>query len=123
MIGNFIHGGSVAAADGRTTELIDPSTREAYATAPLSDRADLDGKAPVIVFDDADIALAAEGIATAGYFNAGQDCTAATRVLAGPRVHEDFVAALEQQALQTFGDEDDALAWANGVPYGLASSV
>ena len=46
---------------------------------------ELGGKAPVIVFDDADVEKAAEGIAMAGYFNAGQDCTAATRVLAGPR--------------------------------------
>jgi betaine-aldehyde dehydrogenase len=163
---------------------------------------ELGGKAPVIVFDDADVELAAEGIAVAGYFNAGQDCTAATRVLAGPRVHDDFVAALTEQAkgtrtgppsdgevlygplnnanqlqrvsgflerapghasvvtgghrqgergfffeptvvdglrqddemiqneifgpvisVQTFSDEDEAVAWANGVPYGLASSV
>ena len=42
---------------------------------------ELGGKAPVIVFPDADMAKAAEGIAIAGYFNAGQDCTAATRVL------------------------------------------
>ena len=59
---------------------------------------ELGGKAPVIVFDDADIEAAAEGIAGAGYFNAGQDCTAATRVLAGPGVHDDFVAALTEQA-------------------------
>jgi betaine-aldehyde dehydrogenase len=163
---------------------------------------ELGGKAPVIVFDDADLSLAAENIAIAGYFNAGQDCTAATRVLAGPRVHDDFVAALEEQArntrtgppddgevlygplnnanqlervsgfvdrapdhasvvaggqrqgdrgyffeptvvdglqqddemiqnevfgpvitVQTFSDEDEAVRWANGVPYGLASSV
>jgi betaine-aldehyde dehydrogenase len=163
---------------------------------------ELGGKAPVIIFDDADIALAAENIAIAGYFNAGQDCTAATRVLAGPRVHDDFVAALDEQAkstrtgppddgevlygplnnanqlahvsglverapdhasvvagghrqgergffyeptvvdgleqddemiqneifgpvitVQTFSDEDEAVRWANGVPYGLASSV
>jgi betaine-aldehyde dehydrogenase len=45
---------------------------------------ELGGKAPVIVFDDADLEAAAEGIAVAGYFNAGQDCTAATRVLVGP---------------------------------------
>ena len=45
---------------------------------------ELGGKAPVVVFDDADLAKAAEDIAVAGYFNAGQDCTAATRVLAGP---------------------------------------
>ena len=45
---------------------------------------ELGGKAPVVVFDDADIEAAVEGIAVAGYFNAGQDCTAATRVLAAP---------------------------------------
>src|SRR3954454_23914560 len=59
---------------------------------------ELGGKAPVIVFDDADIEKAAEGIAGAGLFNAGQDCTAATRVLAGPGVHDDFVAALTEAA-------------------------
>jgi betaine-aldehyde dehydrogenase len=59
---------------------------------------ELGGKAPVIVFDDADLSVAAAGIAGAGYFNAGQDCTAATRVLAGPRVHDDFLAALVEQA-------------------------
>ena len=47
---------------------------------------ELGGKAPVIVFDDVDVAKAAEAIAIAGYFNAGQDCTAATRVLASPKV-------------------------------------
>ena len=58
----------------------------AAAAAPTLKRVHLElgGKAPVIVFDDADPAAAAEGIAGAGYFNAGQDCTAATRVLAGP---------------------------------------
>ena len=60
---------------------------------------ELGGKAPVIIFDDADIAAAAEAIAIAGYFNAGQDCTAATRVIAGPGVYDDFVAALTEQAL------------------------
>jgi betaine-aldehyde dehydrogenase len=163
---------------------------------------ELGGKAPVIIFDDADLELAAENVAIAGYFNAGQDCTAATRVLAGPRVHDDFVSALSEQAkntrtglpddgevlfgplnnanqlkqvsgfldnvpdhasvtagghrqgdkgfffeptvvdglkqdddmiqneifgpvitVQQFSDEDEALKWANGVQYGLASSV
>jgi len=176
------------------------------ATAAASDlkrvHLELGGKAPVVVFDDADIPSAAEGIAIAGYFNAGQDCTAATRVLAGPRVYDEFVAALAEQAgaqtvggldvpdadfgplnsaaqlarlngfldrlpshaevvtggsqvgsrgfcfaptviagleqsdeviqeelfgpaitVQRFSDEDQALAWANGVRYGLASSV
>ncbi|HEX5188705.1 MAG TPA: gamma-aminobutyraldehyde dehydrogenase [Streptosporangiaceae bacterium] len=163
---------------------------------------ELGGKAPVVVFDDADPAKAAEAIAIAGYFNAGQDCTAATRVLAGPRVHDAFVGALVEQAkgqtvggpdiedadfgplnnanqlervsglvsrlpdharvlaggkragdrgyfyeasvvdrlqqddeiiqneifgpvitVQQFSDEDEAVAWANGTQYGLASSV
>ena len=163
---------------------------------------ELGGKAPVVVFDDADIAAAAEGIAIAGYFNAGQDCTAATRVIAGPGIYQDLVAALAEQArgiqtgmpdnedvlygpvnnsnqlahvsgmvdrapdhaniaaggnkvagagfffeptvisdlrqndemiqneifgpvitVQQFSDEDEALRWANGVDYGLASSV
>jgi betaine-aldehyde dehydrogenase len=163
---------------------------------------ELGGKAPVIVFDDADIEAAAAGIAGAGFFNAGQDCTAATRVVCGPKVYSEFVAALAEQAgsmrtgapsdadanygplnndrqlahvsgfinrapshaqvvtggervgsdgyffaptvvsdlrqddemiqneifgpvitVQRFADEDEALRWANGVEYGLASSV
>jgi betaine-aldehyde dehydrogenase len=73
---------------------------------------ELGGKAPVVVFDDADLAKAAEDIAVAGYFNAGQDCTAATRVLAGPGIHDDFVAALTEQAKGTstgLPDDEDAL--------------
>ena len=163
---------------------------------------ELGGKAPVVVFDDADVAATAEGIAGAGYFNAGQDCTAATRVLAGPGIEADLTAALAEQArstvtggldvedayygplnnpnqlarvsgfldrvpahasvdagghaisgpgylfeptvvsglrqddemvqdeifgpvitVQRFSDEDEAVRWANGVRYGLASSV
>ena len=163
---------------------------------------ELGGKAPVIVFEDADIEAAAAGIAAAGYFNAGQDCTAATRVLCAAGVHDEFVAALAAQAaatktagpgeadaaygplnnasqwervagfvsrtpgharvvtggervgsegffyaptvvadlrqddemiqneifgpvitVQRFSGEDEALGWANGVEYGLASSV
>jgi betaine-aldehyde dehydrogenase len=163
---------------------------------------ELGGKAPVIVFDDADVEAAAEMIAATGYFNAGQDCTAATRVLAGGGVHDDFLSALVEQAkgtttgppededaaygplnnadqlarvegflerapghaeiatggrkldrggffheptvvhgleqddemiqqeifgpvitVQRFDDEEKALAWANGVEYGLASSI
>ncbi|VXB29172.1 gamma-aminobutyraldehyde dehydrogenase [Aeromicrobium sp. 9AM] len=164
---------------------------------------ELGGKAPVVVFDDADLAAAAEGIAGAGYFNAGQDCTAATRVLVHPRVAADFTAALTEAArgtrvgmpdddvdlgpvnnanqlayvkefidslpdhatvetggsrmtalgdgyffeptvlsgllqddhasqdeifgpvitVQQFSDEDEAVRWANGVDYGLSSSV
>jgi len=163
---------------------------------------ELGGKAPVVVFDDADLEAAAEGIAIAGYFNAGQDCTAATRVIASPGIYRDLVDALTEQAkgtgvggpdatdvlfgpvnnanqlthvtgfldrtpdharittgghrigdagyfleptvvadlrqddemiqreifgpvitVQQFDDEDQAVAWANGVDYGLASSV
>lgn len=163
---------------------------------------ELGGKAPVVVFDDADIAAAAEGIAGAGLFNAGQDCTAATRVLVAEGIHDEFVAALAEAAkgmptgdpraegtyygplnnanqlehvtgmvdrlpdhasiqtggtrqgergyfyeptvlsglrqqdeqiqneifgpvmtVQRFSDEAEALSWANGVKYGLASSV
>ena len=73
---------------------------------------ELGGKAPVVVFDDADLEAAAEAIAVAGYFNAGQDCTAATRVLAGPRIYDDFAAALTEQARNTrtgLPDDDDVL--------------
>ncbi len=59
---------------------------------------ELGGNAPVVVFDDADPAAAAEGIAVAGYFNAGQDCTAATRVLVHAALHDELVAALLEQA-------------------------
>ena len=62
---------------------------------------ELGGKAPVIIFDDADIELAVETIAMTGYFNAGQDCTAATRVIAGPKIYGDFVDALAEQAKKT----------------------
>ncbi len=62
---------------------------------------ELGGKAPVIIFDDADIELAVSTIAATGYFNAGQDCTAATRVIAGPKIYGDFVDALAEQAKKT----------------------
>ena len=159
---------------------------------------ELGGKAPVLVFDDADIGAVAEAVAGAGFFNAGQDCTAASRVLAASSVYDDLVAALAEQAagtrtatdgdygplnsadqlarvsgyvdrlpghahvaaggrrvgsrgffyaptivsglrqddevvqqevfgpvigVQRFTDEDEAVRWANGVEYGLASSV
>jgi 1-pyrroline dehydrogenase len=165
---------------------------------------ELGGKAPVVVFDDADPAAVAEGIRTAGYWNSGQDCTAASRVIAGPKIYdkllEELVPAVEslqvgdpsesedvemgpviskdQQdrvvgflerakdykatiltggdgdgdrgffvkptivtdvgqdaeivqrevfgpvvSVQRFADDDEAIAWANDVPYGLSSSV
>ncbi|YAL82278.1 gamma-aminobutyraldehyde dehydrogenase [Dermacoccaceae bacterium W4C1] len=79
---------------------------------------ELGGKAPVIVFDDADIEAAVEGIAGAGYFNAGQDCTAATRVLVSAGVHDEFVAALgayarDQVKVGLPDDEDAALGPVN----------
>ncbi len=59
---------------------------------------ELGGKAPVIVFDDADIPSAVSGIVAAGFFNAGQDCTAATRLLVQEGIHDEFVAALVAEA-------------------------
>ncbi|WP_030753694.1 gamma-aminobutyraldehyde dehydrogenase [Streptomyces sp. NRRL F-5135] len=59
---------------------------------------ELGGKAPVVVFEDVDIAKAVGAIAEAGYFNAGQDCTAATRVLVHESVHDEFVTALTKVA-------------------------
>ncbi len=69
---------------------------------------ELGGKAPVVVFQDADIAKAVEDIAVAGYFNAGQDCTAATRVIVHESIHDEFVAALAKAAADTkTGQPDD----------------
>jgi betaine-aldehyde dehydrogenase len=76
---------------------------------------ELGGKAPVVVFADADLAAAADGIATAGYFNAGQDCTAATRVLVQASAATDFLATLATRtghATTTYGrSSDDEDAW------------
>ncbi len=70
---------------------------------------ELGGKAPVIVFDDHDPEVAVDAIAGAGLFNAGQDCTAATRILVADRAYDDFVVALAEQAKEfTIGDLDDA---------------
>src|SRR3979409_75234 len=55
---------------------------------------ELGGKAPVIVFDDADLHAVVEGIKIGGFYNAGQDCTAATRIIAGPRIHDRLVKDL-----------------------------
>lgn len=80
---------------------------------------ELGGKAPVLVFDDADIPATAEAVAAAGYFNAGQDCTAATRVLVADDVHDDFVAALTAQAAATRTGAPDE----EGVHYGPLNSA
>jgi aminobutyraldehyde dehydrogenase len=70
---------------------------------------ELGGKAPVIVFDDADLASVVEGIRTFGYYNAGQDCTAACRLYAGPKIYENLVADLSA-AVKTIkmGTQDEA---------------
>ena len=80
---------------------------------------ELGGKAPVVVFADADLAAAAEAIAIAGYFNAGQDCTAATRVIVQDSVYDQFVALITEQATQIAigapADEDVFLGPVNNV--------
>lgn len=81
---------------------------------------ELGGKAPAIVFADADIPRAARGIVEAGYFNAGQDCTAATRVLAHESVHADLVAELTRHVrenIRTGGPRED------GVFYGALNNA
>ncbi|MBC7443595.1 MAG: gamma-aminobutyraldehyde dehydrogenase [Ramlibacter sp.] len=81
---------------------------------------ELGGKAPVIVFNDADIQSAIEGITAAGFYNAGQDCTAATRLLVQEGIHDEFVAALAAHAREnarTGGPRED------GVLYGALSSA
>ena len=81
---------------------------------------ELGGKAPVIVFDDANLESAVAGIATAGYFNAGQDCTAATRVLVQAGIHDEFVAALAAYAHANAktGDPSD-----HGILFGPVNNV
>ena len=82
------------------TGSIDTGKRIAAAAAATLKRVHLElgGKAPVIVFDDVDLDSALETIAGTGYYNAGQDCTAATRVLASAKVYDDVVAGLASQA-------------------------
>ncbi|WP_329137133.1 gamma-aminobutyraldehyde dehydrogenase [Streptomyces sp. NBC_01476] len=73
---------------------------------------ELGGKAPVVVFEDVDIPKAVEDIVVAGFFNAGQDCTAATRVLVQESVHDEFTAALAKAAGETrtgLPDDEDVL--------------
>ena len=77
----------------------------AVATAAAADvkvaHLELGGKAPVVVFNDADLPSAVEGIRVAGYFNGGQDCTAATRVLCQSGIYDEFVAELAKAAAAT----------------------
>ncbi len=69
---------------------------------------ELGGKAPVIVFDDADLDAVAEAIKLWGYWNAGQDCTAATRVIAGPKIYDRFVSEVASRVKSIkWGDPAD----------------
>ncbi|MGW8879927.1 gamma-aminobutyraldehyde dehydrogenase [Streptomyces mirabilis] len=73
---------------------------------------ELGGKAPAVIFEDADLTKAVEDLAVGGFFNAGQDCTAATRVLVHESVHDEFVAALAKAAAETktgLPDDEDVL--------------
>ena len=80
---------------------------------------ELGGKAPAVVFEDADLDATAFAVAQAGYFNAGQDCTAATRVLVQERVHDDFVNRLAEVAREVrSGAPDD-----EGVGFGPLNSA
>src|SRR5262245_13038120 len=84
----------------------------AVATAAAADlkraHLELGGKAPVVVFDDADIESAIEGISVGGLFNGGQDCTAATRVIVQQGIYDDFVGALTDAARATRTGYDPA---------------
>jgi len=77
------------------------SVMAAAAAGPKRVHLELGGNAPVVVFDDADLELAVPRIVAAGFFNAGQSCTAASRVLAGPAVHDRLVEALAKAAAAT----------------------
>ncbi|MCX4793729.1 gamma-aminobutyraldehyde dehydrogenase [Streptomyces sp. NBC_01242] len=69
---------------------------------------ELGGKAPAVIFEDADLEKAVEDLVVGGFFNAGQDCTAATRVLVHESVHDEFVTALAKAAADTkTGQPDD----------------
>jgi len=82
---------------------------EAAARSVKRTHLELGGKAPVIVFDDADLDAVVEGLRAFGYYNAGQDCTAACRIYAGPKIHDRLVADLTS-AVSTirYAVEDDA---------------
>jgi len=81
---------------------------EAAATTVKRTHLELGGKAPVVVFDDADLGAVVEGLRAFGYYNAGQDCTAACRIYAGSKIYDNLVADLSA-AVSTirFADADD----------------
>ena len=71
---------------------------------------ELGGKAPVIVFDDADLEAVVNGVRTFGYYNAGQDCTAACRIYAGAKIHDKLVAELTSAVSSIrYADKDDTV--------------
>lgn len=71
---------------------------------------ELGGKAPVIVYDDADIEAVVSGLRAFGYYNAGQDCTAACRIYAGPKIHDKLVADLSSAVNSIkYNQQDDTL--------------
>ncbi|MEX1180402.1 MAG: gamma-aminobutyraldehyde dehydrogenase, partial [Cucumibacter sp.] len=81
---------------------------EAAAKSVKRTHLELGGKAPVIVFDDAEIGAVVEGVKTFGYYNAGQDCTAACRIYAGAKIYEKLVADLSAAVAKIrFGEADD----------------
>lgn len=87
---------------------------------------ELGGKAPVLVFDDADVDAAAAVVRSAGYWNSGQDCIAATRVIAGPKIYDRFVAALTDQVKAiSWGDpaEGDHIEMGSLIAPGHAEKV
>jgi len=94
------------------------------AAAPTVKRLHLElgGKAPVLVFDDCDLDLTVQGLLEIGYYNSGQSCTAATKVLAQPAVHDELVARLAAgaAALRTGGPDEDAYVGALNNPDQLA---
>jgi betaine-aldehyde dehydrogenase len=94
------------------------------AAAPTVKRLHLElgGKAPVLVFDDADLDLAVQGLLDVGYYNAGQSCTAATKVLAAPRVHDELVRRLADGArsMRTGGPDEGGYYGALNNPDQLA---
>ena len=83
---------------------------EAAAKSVKRTHLELGGKAPVIVYDDADLDAVVSGLKAFGYYNAGQDCTAACRIYAGPKIHDNLVADLSS-AVSTirYNQQDDTL--------------
>jgi aminobutyraldehyde dehydrogenase len=82
---------------------------EAAAKSVKRTHLELGGKAPVVVFDDADIGAVVSGLRAFGYYNAGQDCTAACRIYAGPKIYDKLVADLSNAVSSiVYGDADDA---------------